>query len=454
VKARLVIIDDDGPFREILEAVLADAGFETFVAANGTDGLNLVASEQPDLVLLDLRMPDMEGLEVLQRVKSTLPEIAVVMMTAFGSIKTAVDAIRQGAFDFLTKPFDLEELKNTIGNALALQTLSRENRALRSLLRQQTLDFPDITGLSPRIREVFSVMKRVSHHDVTVLITGESGTGKELVARALHRHSGRSEGPFVAVNCAALSETLLESELFGHEKGAFTGATGTRPGRFELAQGGTLFLDEVGDMSPLMQAKLLRVLQEGEFERVGGSRSIKTDIRLVAATNKNLPSEVASHRFREDLYYRLNVVTLSLPPLRERRDDIPLLVDRFLQEFGKKYHRLVETATPEAMACLKVYPWPGNVRELKHSIEQAVLLGEGPELTLAHLPSELVEKSDPKLSAAPGPKDLDAVEARHILGVLRQCGWNRNRASEVLGLHRNTLREKIRRFGLGPDSAA
>jgi DNA-binding NtrC family response regulator len=450
---RILIIDDDRSLREILEAVLVDAGYETFAAANGTDGLRLASEKTPDLVLLDLRMPDIEGLEVLQKIKAVTPDLVVVMMTAYGSIKTAVEAIRHGAFDFLTKPFDLEELKNTIRNALALQVLTRENHALRTLLHQQTMDFPDITGLSPRIRQVFSVMKRVTHHDVTVLITGESGTGKELVARALHRHGSRSEGPFVAVNCAALSETLLETELFGHEKGAFTGAAGTRPGRFELARGGTLFLDEVGDMSPLMQAKLLRVIQEGEFERVGGSRSIPTDVRLVAATNRDLPAEVAARRFREDLYYRLNVVTIALPPLRDRRDDIPLLVARFLEEFGERYGRKVESVDPAAMACLTAYDWPGNIRELKHRIEQAVLLGEGSVLIADHLPPGVTEG----VNSGPRPaecRDLDSVEAVHILGVLKQCGWNRSRASEILGLHRNTLREKIRRFGLGPDTAA
>jgi len=452
--SRILIIDDDRAFREVLEAVLADAGYEVLVAACGTEGLAKVAGHDPDLVLLDLRMPDIEGLEVLHRLKTSAPDLAVVMMTAYGSIKTAVEAIRQGAFDFLTKPFDLEELKNTIQNALTLQVLTRENQALRTLLHQQTMDFPDITGLSPRIRQVFSVMKRVTHHDVTVLITGETGTGKELVARALHRHGPRSEGPFVAVNCAALSESLLETELFGHEKGSFTGAAGTRLGRFEMAKGGTLFLDEVADMSPLMQAKLLRVLQEGEFERVGGTRSIPTDIRLVAATNKDLPTEVAAKRFREDLYYRLNVVTISMPALRERRDDIPLLVTRFLEEFGERYGRKVASVATDAMVCLTSYDWPGNIRELKHHIEQAVLMGDGPTLTAAHLPPTLTTRALLPFPEPSQPQDLDSVEAQYILGVLQQCSWNRSRASEILGLHRNTLREKIRRFGLGPDTAA
>jgi len=445
---RVLVIDDDRAFREILEAVLVDAGYEPSAASGGLSGLELAADRRPDLVLLDLRMADLEGLEVLARLKAADPEVAVVMMTAYGTIKTAVEAVRRGAFDFLTKPFDLEELKTTIRNALTLQDLARENQALRTLLHQQTMDFPEITGLSPRIRQVFALMKRVAHHDVTVRVTGESGTGKELVARGLHTHGARSAGPFVAVNCAALPEALLETELFGHEKGAYTGADTARPGRFELARGGTLFLDEVGDMSPVMQAKLLRVLQEGEFERVGGSRAIKTDLRLVAATNKDLPAEVAAKRFREDLYYRLNVVTIPLPPLRDRRDDVPLLVTRFLEEFGPRYGRRIEAVSPQAMAALTAYDWPGNIRELKHGIEQAILLGDGPVLEADDLP--------PSLRLAPGPTgaDLDTVEARHILGVLRQCGWNRNRASEILGLHRNTLREKIRRFGLGPDPAA
>lgn len=453
VSARILIIDDDSAIREVLEAVLVDQGYAVRTAANGAEGQASLRQDGADLVLLDLRMPDVEGIDLLPQLRAIDPSLCIVMMTAFGSIKTAVESIRLGAYDFLTKPFDLDELKLTVHNALTLQLLHRENLALRSIIREQTMDFPEITGLSPRIREVFKLLKRVAAHDVTVLITGESGTGKELVARALHRSSPRKEGPFIAVNCAALPENLLETELFGHEKGAFTGAATTRPGRFELSKGGTLFLDEIGDMSPVMQAKLLRVLQEGEFERVGSGLPIKTDIRLVTATNRDLPTEVAARRFREDLYYRLNVISVHLPPLRERASDIPLLVARFLKEFGELFGRTVESIEPAAMHCLEVHSWPGNVRELKHCIEQSVLLGDGPVLLQEHLPFGLRISCPPPLtdeSAISGA--LGELEARHIQNILRQCGWNRQRASEILGLHRNTLRDKIRRFNLVPDS--
>jgi DNA-binding NtrC family response regulator len=451
--ARILVVDDDPALREVLEAVLRDEGYDLACAASGAEGRRMLEEGGADLVLLDLRMPDIEGIDLIPVLREIDDEVAIVMMTAYGSIKTAVEAIRRGARDFLTKPFDLDELKLTIRNSLALQRLWRENTALRGIISEQAMDFPEITGLSPRISELFALMKRVAPFDVTVLVTGESGTGKELVARALHRHGARKDGPFIAVNCAALPESLLETELFGHEKGAFTGATAAHPGRFELARGGTLFLDEIGDMSPVMQAKLLRVIQEGEFQRVGGSVSIKTDLRLVTATNRDLPAEVAARRFREDLYYRLNVVALHLPALRERREDIPLLVTRFLEEFGARYGRRLGSVEGEAMEALKRHSWPGNVRELKHCVEQAVILGDGLALRLADLPEAL--RGLPPVGG-PEPESLvdgglDAAEAKCILEALRQCDWNRSRAAALLGLHRNTLREKIRRYGLGPE---
>jgi two-component system response regulator HydG len=475
---RVLVIDDDPALREVLAAVLSDSGYGVRTAASGGEGRDALRSEGADLVLLDLRMPDIEGIDLIPELREIDAEVSIVMMTAYGSIKTAVESIRRGASDFLTKPFDLEEMKLTIGNALALQRLRRENAALRGIISERAADFPELTGLSPRMRELFRVMKRVAPFDVTVLVTGESGTGKELVARALHRNSPRRDGPLIAVNCAALPETLLETELFGHERGAFTGATSTRPGRFELARGGTLLLDEVGDMSPLMQAKLLRVLQEGEFQRVGGSSPIRSDVRIVAATNKDLAAEVAARRFREDLWYRLDVVSIRLPALRERRDDIPLLVARFLEEFGERYGSEARSVDEGALACLMRHDWPGNVRELKHCVEQAVILGDGPSITAAQLPESLrglaqapnadqaggrLPQAVAGLVGAPGlPRGaedpLDAVEARYILGILVQCEWNQSRAAEILGLHRNTLREKIRRYGLrsgqgGPEAA-
>jgi DNA-binding NtrC family response regulator len=462
MSSRILVVDDDASFREVLDAVLRDSGYEVMTAPTGSRARELLSFRGADLALVDLRLPDLEGVDLISALKSIDPDLSVVMMTAYGSIKTAVEALRRGAYDFLTKPFDLDEMKVTIKNALAIQGLYRENAALRKIVSQEKADFRDITGLSPAMSELFSHMRRIAGFDVTVLITGESGTGKELVARALHRNSGRGKGPFIAVNCAALPEALLESELFGHEKGAFTDAVAAHPGRFELAKGGTLFLDEVGDMSPLMQAKLLRVLQDGEFERVGGVVSIKSDIRLIAATNKDLPSEVAARRFREDLYYRLNVVALRLPALRERRDDIPLLAAQFLEEFGKLYGRKVESVDPEAMECLTRHSWPGNVRELKHCIEQAIILGNGESLRVEDLPESLGKPSGSAagtgLAAFQGQAPragktaaLEAVEEDYILKILRECGWNQSKAAEVLGLHRNTLREKIKRYGLYPE---
>ncbi len=444
---RILVCDDDDALREVIATVLLDDGYQVVVAANGAEARQRMREVTIDLALVDLRMPDIEGTALMPLLQQVEPDLAIVMMTAYGSIKTAVEAIRQGASDFLTKPFDLEEMKLTVHNALILRQLSRENRELRHLIVEDGREFPEICGNSPRIREVFTLMKRVAGYDVTVLITGESGTGKELVARALHHGSPRAKGPFVAINCAALPETLLEAELFGHEKGAFTGAAGTRMGRFELAHGGTLFLDEVGDMSPAMQVRLLRVLQEGEFERVGGGVAIKTDVRLLTATNKDLRSEVAAHRFREDLFYRLNVVALHLPPLRERIEDLPVLASRFLADYGTRYGRAELGIAADAMDCLLAHDWPGNIRELKHLVEQAVILGDGPLLRAADLPLALRRPEMPQL-VAPVDGDLEGLEKKHIRSVLDQCNWNRNRAAEILGLHRNTLREKIRRYGL------
>lgn len=450
MKARILITDDDPGMRDTLEAVLLADGHEARVAANGTEMLRRLQEEAFDLILLDLKMPDYLGIDLLPRIKELAPEVVVIMMTAFGTIKTAVEAVKQGAFDFITKPFELDEMQLTIEKALEMQRLTRENQALRTILHEQAM-FVNIVGTSPKMQEVFEVVRKVVNYDVTILICGESGTGKELIAQAIHHNSPRRDMPFIKLNCAALPETLLESELFGYDKGAFTGAVATKPGRFELAEGGTLFLDEIGDTSLNMQSKLLRVLQEKEFERVGGRQTIKVDVRILAATNKDLKKEVAAKRFREDLFYRLHVVPLFLPPLRERKEDLPALIYQFVKEHNLQFHKNFQTVAPEALAALHRYDWPGNIRELRNVIEKAVLLGEGTSLQLQHLPEEirgsagLTVSHDTNGEAA----TIDALEKEHIYQILCETAWNQSKAAERLGIHRNTLREKIKRYGLG-----
>ncbi|MGE5584824.1 MAG: sigma-54-dependent transcriptional regulator [Bacillota bacterium] len=476
----VLVVDDDEGIRETLEAVLSEEGYQVATAGTGRGALELARQRQFHLVLLDLRMPDVSGLEILPRLRSELPRAPIIIMTAYGTIRTAVEAVKQGAYDFVSKPFDLDEMRITIEKALSHERLKMENERLRTMLEDEFV-FKEMVGRSSKMRAVFELIRKVMNHDVTVLIVGESGTGKELVARAVHYNSPRRAGPFLKLNCAALPDALLESELFGYEKGAFTGAQVRKPGRFELADGGTLFLDEIGNMSPSMQVKLLRVLQEKEFERVGGKGTVKVDVRILAATNSNLRSEVAKGAFREDLYYRLNVVQIHVPSLRERREDIPLLVQHFIKGLNVSLGREFAGISPQAMACLMRYDWPGNVRELKNAIEAAMLLGAGPFIMPEHLPEEVTggaaaatatatatapapgsdrapasapSTSSHHLASAPiagvpaATAPLEAVEREHILRVLKQCSWNQSKAAWVLGVHRNTLRKKIKEYGL------
>ncbi|MEW6228654.1 MAG: sigma-54 dependent transcriptional regulator [Bacillota bacterium] len=485
-RTSILVVDDDQGIRETLEAVLSEEGYRISTAATGQSALQMAGERDFQLVLLDLRMPDIGGLELLPRLRSELPWAPVIIMTAYGTIKTAVEAVKQGAYDFVAKPFDLDEMRITIEKALSHERLKMENERLRMMLEDEFV-FKEIVGQNEKMRVVFDLIKKVMNHDVTVLIVGESGTGKELVARAIHYNSPRRNGPFLKLNCAALPDALLESELFGYEKGAFTGALARKPGRFELADGGTLFLDEIGNMSPSMQVKLLRVLQEKEIERVGSKGSIRVDVRILAATNSNLKAEVAKGAFREDLYYRINVVQIHLPPLRERRDDIPLLVQHFIKELNVSLGKEFSGVSPQAMGCLLRYDWPGNVRELKNALEAAMLLGDGPFILPEHLPGEITGSAAPVVQmmglhstpagpagraepggppggalppALPGPvgsgllapdgpnASLEAVEREHILRILEQCSWNQSKAAWVLGMHRNTLRKKIREFNL------
>ena len=372
----ILIVDDEANIRRVLDAVFSKDGYRVLTAENGKKALDVIATEPNlDVLLCDLIMPDLNGIEVLKSAREINPFLSVVMITAHGTIKTAVDAMRFGAFDYITKPFDMDEIKLIVKNALERKRLLAENTELKQELRSR-YRFDEIVGASGKMQDVYKIIERVANSNATVLIRGESGTGKELVARAIHYNSPRSAKPFIAVSCAALPETLLESELFGHEKGAFTGAVGQKAGRFELANLGTLFLDEIAEVSLSMQVKLLRVLQERKFERIGGTKTLNMDVRMIAATNRNIEDAVALGEFREDLYYRLQVIQVFLPSLRERKEDIPPLIEHFVEKFNKQNGREIKYASPECMDMLMKYDWPGNIRELENAIERGVVLAD------------------------------------------------------------------------------
>lgn len=449
--ATLLIIDDEKNMRWLLERTFKSLGHQVITAADGREGLDAVRAGRPDLVLTDLKMPGLDGMAVLQQIKELQPELPVIVITAYGSVETAIAAMKLGAVDYITKPFDVEEMKILVEKALAQQSLRREVAYLREELQEKT-GFGDIVGTGEKMRQVFDLIARVAPSHASVLITGESGTGKELVARAIHAHSPRRDGPFIQVNCAALPETLLESELFGHEKGAFTGAVARRLGRFELANGGTLFLDEIGEMSPTVQAKLLRVLQDKTFERVGGIDTIRVNVRIVAATNRDLAAMIKEGTFREDLYYRLNVVRIHLPPLRERREDIPLLVRRFLRKYDPKGR--YKEVTAAAMSALTAYRWPGNIRELENVIERATIITPGEVIGLEQLPPEI---TCPEAPAAAGgfcldiPAtgiSLDEVERTLLQKALDMAGGNQTKAAKLLGISRYALIYRLEKHGL------
>lgn len=451
MNSTILIVDDERSIRVGLKGLLTKEGCEVSIAENGTDALRLIQDHAFDLVLTDLRMPGMDGLTFLKRIKERQPDTIVIMMTAYGSEKIAVEAMKAGAHDYIVKPFDNEEVKILVRQALEQSALRREVRQLRERL-DTAFRFENILGASPVMQQVFDVVKKVAPTDLTVLITGESGTGKELVANALHQNSSRKNGPFIKVNCAAMARELVESELFGHEKGAFTGAVAAREGKFEAADGGTLFLDEIGDMPLETQAKVLRVLQEREFERVGGNRTLKVDVRIIAATNKNLQQMVQDNKFREDLFYRLNVVPIMLPPLRDRHDDIRLLTTHFVQEAAARFGRESLTLSADAYSLLLSNPWPGNVRELKNVIEAAAVLTTGPEihaldLRLGQQPQVL--ETQPALSFREAKQQLiDAFERDFITRALRRHHGNITKAAEEMGMHRQQLQQKIRELGL------
>jgi len=445
--AKILVVDDDLAHRTMLNAHLGAKGYDIVEADDGDVAVHLAEREAFDLVLLDLKMKRIGGIDALEAFRKMTPDLPIIIITAFSSVENAVEAMKKGAFDYVTKPVDADELTLTVERALNHEELKQENARLRERLGEQS-DFHNIIGTSRPMRELFETLSLVAPSDATVLITGESGTGKELVAGAVHHNSSRQNGPFIKVNCAALHENLLESELFGHEKGAFTGAAEQRKGRFELAHRGTLLLDEIGDMSLTTQAKILRVLQDGEFERLGGSKTIKVDVRLLAATHKDLERMVESGSFRQDLFFRLSVVPLHLPALRERPEDIPLLADHFLQQYSTKNRKDIRSFHAEAMEALLAYQWPGNIRELENAVERAVILCLGEQIGARDLPAavrQAGEQGAPALVPRPG-MTLKEMEKELILSTLQKTGGNRTQAAEILGITRQTLQNKLREY--------
>jgi two-component system response regulator HydG len=453
MKPKILVVDDEPSHRKMLEAVLSSEGYGIVQAADGSEAVAAVEKEYFDLILMDIRMQKTGGIEALKSIREISPGIPVIMMTAYASVDTAVAALKSGAFDYLTKPLDIDELKIMLAKALRHHRLEEENLQLREQLDDR-FDFSSIIGRSPAMAKMFETMSLVAPSEVTVLICGASGTGKELVANAIHHNSPRGKQPLITVNCAALPETLLESELFGHEKGAFTGAVSRRKGRFQLAHGSSIFLDEIAEMAPVTQAKILRVLQEREFEPLGGSETVQVDTRVIAATNRNLEEEIHAGRFREDLYYRLNVVKIEVPSLQERREDIPLLADFFLKHYAQKNRRHIKGLAPRALDLLMRYDWPGNVRELENVVERAVILVRGETIMPDALPEALQTQGE-----APGPaaielrpgRSLKEVEREMILRTLEDMDGNRTRAAIVLGISRRTLQLKLKEYGVNPD---
>jgi DNA-binding NtrC family response regulator len=448
---RVLVADDELNMRRVLEAMLRREGYEVITAANGAEALTGMKSDV-HTVITDLKMPVLDGMALLKKLSTEYPDVPVVMITAHGSVENAVEAVKLGAFDYLEKPFEQEQIRQVVAKAINTYTLARQNArpeepSIRGRFR--------LVGQSPAIRQIYAVVEKVANTPSTVLITGESGTGKELIARALHENSSRHAGPFIKINCAAIPKTLMESELFGYEKGAFTGAVGAKPGRFELAHGGTLFLDEIGEIPVEMQVKLLRVLQESEFERVGGIRTIKVDVRLVTATNRDLLQDISAGSFREDLYYRLNVVPIHIPPLRERREDIPLLLEHFLAKFNDRLKKQIDAVSAEAIARMVSYHWPGNIRELENMMERTMLFCDRSEIGVSDLPPEI--GGLPAAAAVPTAgaslkeavrAETERVERELIQKALDETGGNVTQAARKLKISRKSLQTKMKELGL------
>jgi DNA-binding NtrC family response regulator len=449
---RLLIVDDEVNARTALAELLRDEGYEVETAADAFKALGKYEAFSPHVVVTDLKMPGMDGIELVKKLRAMEEPPVVVVMTAFGAVQSAVEAMRAGAADYLTKPLNFDELLVVIDRVMEHITLKRETRQLRARIRDRVAP-GNIIGSAPPMQRVFEIVDQVAPSKATVLITGESGTGKELVANALHMRSPRANGPFVKLHCAALAESLLESELFGHEKGSFTGAMARKDGRFSIADGGTLFLDEIGEISPAIQVKLLRFLQEHEFERVGGTQTIKVDVRVIAATNRNLTEEVKAGRFREDLYYRLNVITIDMPPLRDRKTDIPALAKFFLDRYVKENGKPIEAIAPQALDLLMAYDWPGNVRELENAIERAVVLSPGPLVEVRHLPPNVRPSASAIAGMPPIPgSTLAEIERFAILETLKATGGSTSKAADMLGISVRTIQYRLHDYNAAPRS--
>lgn len=449
---KILLVDDEPHILELLSVALEDEEYRILLANNGKEALTQLKKEQPQVVLLDIRMPNMDGVQVLRQIKKTNKAMSVIMMTAYGAMETVLEATKLGAYDYLTKPLDLERIKVLIRRALEAQKLSQEVTSLRSKVEDK-YKLENIVGKHPRMFEVYKMIGRVMDNKATVLILGETGTGKEVVARAIHFNGFLKDGPFIAIDCASLPQDLLESELFGHEKGAFTGAVAQKMGKFESADQGTLFLDEIGNLTGATQVKLLRFLQERKIERVGGTKPIELDVRIIAATNLDLEKTVQEGSFREDLYYRLNVVTMPLPPLRERRDDIPLLVEHFLQKFKSESKGKEKYVPPETMNLLMRYEWPGNVRELENVIERAAVLGKTESILVEDLPSRIQkvasgQELEVSLDKIPFEQRVENFEKKLIIDVLEKTNWIQTKAAELLGTSRSIVKYKMKKYGI------
>ncbi len=440
-KTKILVVDDEEILRESLQAWLERDGYPVETVPSGVQALERIAQDPFDLVFLDLKLEDMDGIEVLKRIKESEPDTAVVMITAYGSVPSAVEAIKTGAEEYLLKPFEPEELGVLVQKVMTHKERERENLYLRAEQQERTR-FESLLGQSEPMQEIFAFIEDIAPTDSTVLITGETGTGKELAAKAIHTTSHRCDGPFVTVNCGSFPEQLMESELFGYDQGAFTDAKQSKKGRFELANTGTIFLDEVAEIGPRMQIDLLRVLEERSFYRLGGARPIEADFRIIAATNKNLAEAVRQASFREDLYYRLNVINLEMPPLRKRKEDIPLLAEHFLNRFRQEMKKDIQHVSREALDLMMLYDWPGNVRELENAIERAVVVCKGKHIQPEDLPIQR------EAVGAAQSESLQEMEKTHIRHILQQYDWNISRSAKALGIDRSTLHKKIRRYGL------
>ncbi len=446
---RILLIDDDVNLNRVIRYQLEKHGFTVSVAYNGKDGLAIFKESPFDVVLTDIRMPDLSGIEVLKAIRNIDQQVIVIMITAYGTVEQAIHACNLGADDFLTKPFSQTQLMFVIEKAFQFRRLQSENQSLRQLAEKE-LQLDNLIAASSEMKRIIQLVRKVSQSDITVLLTGESGSGKEIIARAIHMNSSRKDNPFITVNCAAIPENLLESELFGHVKGAFTGALKDRKGKFELANGGTLFLDEIGDLKPELQAKLLRVLQEREVEPVGSETRIPVDVRIISATHQDLKQLVAQGRFREDLYYRINVMNIHIPPLRKRKADIPLLIQYFIQKYAPDQSRQWRIDA-QALQALEMYDWPGNIRELENVIQRAVLLADAPVITLDVLPEFIVQKDTTLFSPESKPTSLNIEDHLRWLieQALQQSGGNQSRAAELLGIPRHKLLYQMKKLGIG-----